>query len=350
MRQGAKSLGRLIAEGDDEHSHEWRKRVKHLWYQTRLLQSAAPPLLGPLVAMADECAEALGDDHDLAVLVELLESKKGPRRHLGDASSDRAAAAARRRQLALRERALRLGRYLYAEDAASLATRVAAYWEIAADVPVPDPVRPGLDGSGADDTGGSSGRSSGGELPAAPTGPVDRATPEGGPEVAPSSTTVPSAATIERERKFLVSPDTVVHDLGDGVLLEQGYLALDGTVGVRVRRTNGVGGVLTLKAGIGATRTEVEWAVDDAQFDALWPLTTGRRVIKTRHDLVVGTWAATLDVFHEGLDGLRLIEVEFDDDPTMIAFRPPPWFGREVTDDARYTNAALSSDGRPPQD
>ncbi|MFN3215757.1 MAG: CHAD domain-containing protein [Acidimicrobiales bacterium] len=325
-RQGAKALGRLLSEGDDEHSHEWRKRVKHLWYQTRLLQASAPPMLDPVIALADDCAESLGDDHDLAVLIELLDDPDGPRRHLGDASSDRAAAAARRRQDELRDHALRLGRMLYAESSPSLGQRLGAYWALA----VADAAEVGADAGEAGDVD-----------VAVSDGALSDAAAE--PEPEPETGT----STIERERKFLVDSDTVVESVGEGVTLEQGYVALDGATSVRVRRIGGIEGVLTLKAGTGATRTEVEWAVDDAQFAALWPLTEGRRLVKTRHHVAVGTFDATLDVFGEELEGLRLVEVEFDDEPTMTAFVPPPWFGHEVTDDGRYTNAALAADGRP---
>lgn len=327
-RQGAKALGRLLSEGDDEYSHEWRKRVKHLWYQTRLLQAAAPPMLDPVIAIADECAEALGDDHDLAVLVELLDDADGPRRHLGDASCDRAVAAARRRQDELREQALRLGRILYAESSPSLGQRLGAYWALAA----ADAVDIGTDAAVGDP----------GDDAVSDVGPADGAPGHEQPET--------ESSTIERERKFLVERDTVVEGVGEGVALEQGYVALDGDTSVRIRRVGGIEGVLTLKAGTGATRTEVEWAVDDAQFAALWPLTEGRRLVKTRHHVAVGTFEATLDVFGDELEGLRLVEVEFDDEPTMTAFVPPSWFGPEVTDDGRYTNAALASHGQPPVD
>ena len=51
-----------------EHLHEWRKQVKYLWHQLQVLQ---PIQLGHVTALADQAhrlANALGDDHDLAVL------------------------------------------------------------------------------------------------------------------------------------------------------------------------------------------------------------------------------------------------------------------------------------------
>jgi CYTH domain-containing protein len=39
---------------------------------------------------------------------------------------------------------------------------------------------------------------------------------------------------------------------------------------------------------------------------------------------------------------LSRIEVEFSSESQARAFTPPPWFGQEVTHDARYTNAELA--------
>jgi CYTH domain-containing protein len=50
-------------------------------------------------------------------------------------------------------------------------------------------------------------------------------------------------------------------------------------------------------------------------------------------------------VFADHLVGLVIAEVEFGSDESMAAFVPPPWFGREVTDDPRYSNAAMAVDG-----
>jgi CHAD domain-containing protein len=58
------SRGRKAAAkpGTDENLHEWRKRVKDLWYQARLLS------LKPLARDAKKLSKLLGDDHDLVVL------------------------------------------------------------------------------------------------------------------------------------------------------------------------------------------------------------------------------------------------------------------------------------------
>ena len=55
---------------------------------------------------------------------------------------------------------------------------------------------------------------------------------------------------------------------------------------------------------------------------------------------------AEVDRYQGELDGLWTVEVEFGSLEASRAFSPPDWFGREVTDDQRYRNAALAR-GRP---
>ncbi len=68
-----------------------------------------------------------------------------------------------------------------------------------------------------------------------------------------------------------------------------------------------------------------------------------------RHDIgsLCGAHVVELDVFAGDLDGLVMAEVEFTSTEEMTAFVPPVWFGREVTDDGRYTNASLALHGLP---
>ncbi len=132
-------------------------------------------------------------------------------------------------------------------------------------------------------------------------------------------------------------------------MLRQGYLAIDRTVSVRVRDAAAGGRTLTIKAGRGPVRTELEWPISEQQFDAVWEQTGGRRVHKTRYRLPLGPNTIELDVFHDELNGFVLAEVEFDSDESMAGFEPPPWFGGEVTDDVSYTNASLAMDGLPAQ-
>ncbi len=158
-----------------------------------------------------------------------------------------------------------------------------------------------------------------------------------------------SQHTTEIERKFLVSA------LPDGwqdrprKRIQQGYLCGDGPgVHVRLRRMDDLL-FLTIKGGKGTERTEVEMPLDPDPFERLWPFTEGRRLEKTRYYVPLQSdLTAELDLFGGVLDGLRLVEVEFASRNDADAFLPPDWFGREVTDDGSYTNAALSARTAPP--
>ena len=165
----------------------------------------------------------------------------------------------------------------------------------------------------------------------------------------------PSPQRREIERKFLVPV------LPAGLLAAhpaepfvQGYLTA-GEEGapaeVRVRRRGDRAAVLTVKsAGGGVSRVEVELPLTTEDFAALWPLTAGRRLEKTRHRVPgpAPGLVIEVDVYAGTLAGLVVAEVEFPDLAAAARFQPPPWFGREVTDDAAFRNAALARAGRPP--
>ena len=156
-----------------------------------------------------------------------------------------------------------------------------------------------------------------------------------------------SPTGVEIERKFL--PTALPAELPEGERIEQGYLAVapDG-VEVRVRRRAGRA-TLTVKSGPAQVRAEEELAIDDRRFEALWPLTEGRRIDKVRHVVPLGGGlAAELDVYEGRHAGLLVAEVEFPTPEASTAFAPPEWLGPEVTGDARYANQSLALDG-PPQ-
>jgi CHAD domain-containing protein len=67
-RAGRNALAEAKANRTDETLHEWRKRTKYLWHELQILQPLRPGLIGELAEQAHRLADALGDDHDLAVL------------------------------------------------------------------------------------------------------------------------------------------------------------------------------------------------------------------------------------------------------------------------------------------
>jgi CYTH domain-containing protein len=157
--------------------------------------------------------------------------------------------------------------------------------------------------------------------------------------------------TMEIERKFLLSGVPPTMRFARREPIRQGYLALDGDTEVRLRITP-KGAVLTIKAGRGGVRVEEEIALGTRQAEALWELTEGRRLQKSRRRVrLAATGGADLvaevDEYGGALDGLVVVEVEFPDEQAARGFEPPAWFGRELTGDWRYANRSLASEGMP---
>ena len=103
--------------------HEWRKRVKDLWYQARLLEEAWPELFEALAEEAHALSDLLGDDHDLGVLAERIGAQPWP------ASVDAQTLAGFCHHLRgeLQVEAFALGARLYAEKPKAFARRAGAY-------------------------------------------------------------------------------------------------------------------------------------------------------------------------------------------------------------------------------
>ena len=148
---------------------------------------------------------------------------------------------------------------------------------------------------------------------------------------------------VEIERKFLV------RKLPDGLTsyphepISQGYLvSLDDGLQVRLRKC-GEKYSLTYKRGIGNVREEREIELTAEQFDALWPATEGKRLVKTRYEIPLGDRVVEIDVYHERHEGLVVAEVEFDEEAAAKNFQLPEWLGDDVTGDPRYSNQLLAS-------
>jgi CHAD domain-containing protein len=67
-RRGRRDWRAALKEPSTENLHEWRKRVKDLWYHCSILRETWKPVMTALADEAHELSDRLGDDHDLAVL------------------------------------------------------------------------------------------------------------------------------------------------------------------------------------------------------------------------------------------------------------------------------------------
>lgn len=138
--RGRERLAQSVERSHAEVLHAWRRQVKHLGYQLRLLTPVWGPVLRATAREFDALSDALGDDHDLAELARLA-------RH---ADLDEKALRAVQRLTRTRRRALQtviwpLGARLYAEEAGAFAGRLIVYLAAALAEERDAPVHP-LDG------------------------------------------------------------------------------------------------------------------------------------------------------------------------------------------------------------
>lgn len=108
IRAGRRAYKAARHDRNEITLHEWRKRIKHLWYHLTLLRDASPGRLDPLITELDELGEMLGKAHDWAVL------REASREVFGDSPDFLSAYDAMSQQeKALEEDALQRGQILY---------------------------------------------------------------------------------------------------------------------------------------------------------------------------------------------------------------------------------------------
>jgi adenylate cyclase len=145
----------------------------------------------------------------------------------------------------------------------------------------------------------------------------------------------------EIERKFLVAGDGWRTGTRGGVPYRQGYLAAGSGITVRAR-VAGERAFLTIKGPAAAgARDEYEYPIPPADAEEMLArLCVGGVIEKTRHRVPFAGRVWEVDEFLGENAPLVVAEVELDRIDAEVAL--PPWVGQEVTDDVRYTNAALS--------
>ncbi len=122
-RRGRKAFKAASRDRTDENLHTWRKRVKDLWYQLRLVQCVCPKAICREAAEMKRLSEYLGDDHDLAMLTA---AARGARLAPQEVQALLRWIAGHREEL--QSAAFDLGQMLYAEKPSRFAERVESYW------------------------------------------------------------------------------------------------------------------------------------------------------------------------------------------------------------------------------
>jgi len=146
----------------------------------------------------------------------------------------------------------------------------------------------------------------------------------------------------EIERKFLIKRLPLEILDSRHFRIAQGYLANEPR-GRHVRlRKKGKTASLTFKVGRGSVREEREIKLGARQFAILWPATRRRRLHKTRYEVPWKNLKIEIDIYHGRNHGLVVAEVEFPNHASRRKFKPPRWFGREITGEKRYSNVRLA--------
>lgn len=123
-KKGRANMEKVQADPTVEHLHEWRKRVKDLWYQVRLLTPLWPAMLKDLADEFGKLADYLSDDHDLAILRQALLQQPSDERTQLEALM----ALIDQQRGELEVEAMRLGERLYVDRPNAFVRRFEVYW------------------------------------------------------------------------------------------------------------------------------------------------------------------------------------------------------------------------------
>lgn len=123
-KRGRKAFAAARASEAAQDLHDWRKRVKDLWYHQRLLAPVCGPIVGGQAKDAHRLADLLGDGHDLDLLREELTREAVP----VAVDVDAVLKLLDLRNSELREQALRLGDRVYSEPPKAFRRRIKRLW------------------------------------------------------------------------------------------------------------------------------------------------------------------------------------------------------------------------------
>jgi CHAD domain-containing protein len=126
-KRGRKALAEAMDDSADELMHEWRKRVKDLWYHQRILHPLWPALMEAQAGQLDGLGELLGDDQDLANLRRTITTEESLTSTVAD-DLDPLVDLIDQRRAQLRDQALRLGQRVYAESPTAYRERHRSYY------------------------------------------------------------------------------------------------------------------------------------------------------------------------------------------------------------------------------
>lgn len=128
-KRGRKASKKCRKDPTSKNHHEWRKRVKYLWYQIRIIKDIWPEGLKGYARELHNLSDYLGDNHDLYDLKRRLHEIYEDSDYAEDlAKTD---ALIEKFSEELRIQAWHVGEKLYAENPKLFVSRIENYWKTA---------------------------------------------------------------------------------------------------------------------------------------------------------------------------------------------------------------------------
>ncbi|WP_438764839.1 CHAD domain-containing protein [Kushneria sp. TE3] len=128
-RRAREAMAQADGESDEAAFHEWRKQVKYHRHHCELLVNVWKVPMEARAREAHRLADLLGEEHDLAVLAQVLGDPEAAAQ--GDDTSRVVLALIAERRLRLQSEALWLGQRLFAEKPDALGRRIKRYRDVA---------------------------------------------------------------------------------------------------------------------------------------------------------------------------------------------------------------------------
>ena len=97
----------------------------------------------------------------------------------------------------------------------------------------------------------------------------------------------------------------------------------------------------------GLTRNELEEYITEEQYNNLYKKKEANTIYKTRYQLLDNDYVLSIDIFHNNLEPLAYLEIEFENEEEAKNYKEPEWIIKDVTDDINYKNGYLARYGIP---
>lgn len=151
----------------------------------------------------------------------------------------------------------------------------------------------------------------------------------------------------EIERKWLIKnlPTDILDKIKNMTPLDIHQYYVSDKPHIRIRKVDN-DTYLTFKESISDNdiiRKEYEFKLDNSVYDEWIDKNIGLLIHKQRYKINIDdSHILELDIFKDEYDGLKYVEIEFNDIEDSNKFKPLDWFDKELTGIKKYNNLSLS--------